>query len=882
MLSAGTRRYPLRQEGPITGDDAVELGYRFGAFRLLPHRRRLMRGDEPVQLSPRAISILTTLVERHDRIVTKDEIFAEVWPGIFVEENNLTVHVSALRKALGPGAIVTIPGRGYRFVAEIEQAATELAEPEPEPYAAEPAAPVTNLPQRLNAVIGRDVELAELSDRLGEHRLVTLVGPSGIGKTRLAIELGWRLADSYADGVWLVDLAPLTDPAVVSSATATALGVALRGAEAPVETIATALAKQRRLLIFDNCEHLIDAAAGLIETLLARVPDLTVLATSQETLRVTAEQVYRLNPLALPPRSATAIEGFGAVGLFVERARAADRRFGLDEDNADAVVEICRRLDGIPLALEMAAARLPLLGIEGLRSRLDERLHMLSTGPRTAEWRHRTLRDTVAWSYGLLDPADQKLFRRLAGFAGSFTLDAALAVAGEPGADHWETVDALGRLVDKSLVTVEGDEQPRYRLLETLRLYAAEKLAAAAETGAIAERHAQYYTDLFDRAYEAWETTPDAAWLAVYRPEIDNVRAALDWAFRDKARAEIAISLAGAVGLLWDKLALMAEGRKHVDRATELISDATPTDIAARLLRQTGGLWHSSDRPRALASMQRAANLYRGSDNLEELGSVLVGIGSTHAFFGRHDEAKETLLEAEAILSKTKRQKSLFNVMNNLGFLALFMDRGTDARRYFAHALALAKAQADNVRETQILVNLAEVEFGLGAVEQAIETGRNAVGNLRLANRRSHLGWALVNLASYLIVADQHPEARLAAAEALALVREESGFIVRVCLQQWALLGVSDWGFEDSARLLGHVDLGFSAAGEVRQPTEQQIYSRLFELLRSRLSEARIVELGKAGACWREQEAVAFVLDRLATQTSMKVDQTRLTSTSLD
>ena len=823
-----------------------------------------MRGDEPVQLSPRAISILTTLVERHDRVVTKDEIFAEVWPGIFVEENNLTVHVSALRKALGPGAIVTIPGRGYRFVAEIEQAATELAEPEPEPYAAEPAAPVTNLPQRLNSVIGREVELAELSDRLGEHRLVTLVGPSGIGKTRLAIELGWRLAESYADGVWLVDLAPLTDPGVVSSAAATALGVALRGAEAPVETIATALAKQRRLLVFDNCEHLIDAAAGLIETLLARVPDLTVLATSQETLRVTAEQVYRLNPLALPPPSATAIEGFGAVGLFVERARAADRRFGLDEDNAAAVVEICRRLDGIPLALEMAAARLPLLGIEGLRSRLDERLHMLSTGPRTAEWRHRTLRDTVAWSYGLLDPSDQKLFRRLAGFAGSFTLDAAIAVAGEPGADHWETVDALGRLVDKSLVTVEGDEQPRYRLLETLRLYAAERLAAAAETGAVAERHARYYTELFDRAYEAWETTPDAAWLAVYRPEIDNVRAALDWAFRDTGRKDVAISLAGSAGLLWEKLSLLAEGRQLAERATILIAPATAPAAAARLLRQTGILLLTSNRLLALELLERSATMCRQLDEKLGLGSALGTIASIHAFLGRHAEARTILHEAQEILAPARHQKALFNVMNNLGFLALLMEEAAEARGYFGQALDLARSQRDVVREVQILVNLAEVEFGLGSIDRAIERGREAVGQLRTADKCFQLGWALVNLASYLIARNDAVEARAIAEEALALVREEGGFILRVCLQQWALLRAIEGRCAEAARLLGFVDAGYAAAKELRQPTEQQIYGRLTALLGAALSAEDIQALTGEGALWIESQAVAFALNEPA------------------
>jgi predicted ATPase/DNA-binding winged helix-turn-helix (wHTH) protein len=852
----------------MNGGDVVEQGYRFGAFRLLPLRRRLLRGDDPVQLSPRAISILTTLVERHDRIVTKDEIFAEVWPGTFVEENNLTVHISALRKALGADAITTIPGRGYKFTAEIELPEGGLAEPAPDPYETEPAPakPETNLPQRLAAVIGREAELAELALRVAQNRLVTLAGPSGIGKTRLAVELGWRLAGDFSDGVWLIDLAPLTDPAVVTSTTATVLGAALRGADTPVETIAATLAKKQLLLVFDNCEHLIAAAAELIEALLERVPGLSILATSQETLRIPAEQVYRLNPLALPPPSATEIAGFGAVALFVERAKAADRRFALDGDNDASVVEICRRLDGIPLALEMAAARLPLLGIEGLRTRLDERLHMLSTGPRTAEWRHRTLRDTVAWSYGLLDTADQQVFRRLSGFAGSFSLDAAIAVAGGPDANRWELVDALGRLVDKSLVTVEGGEQPRYRLLETLRLYALERLSVSGESEAIAERHARYFTELFDRAYEAWETTPDAVWLGIHAPEIDNVRAALDWAHRNPSKSVIAISLAGSAALFWEKLSLFPEGRLHVERAAGLIDQDTPLTATARLFRQIGILWHSSDRLRALPPLERSATIYRRLGDRLSLASVLGTVGSIYGFLGRYAEAKTALYEAQEILSATNRGKSLFNIMNNLGVLGLVTIELVEAQFFFQGALDLARTQKDTVREIQVLANLAEVEFGLGAIDRAVERGQEAVSRLRSVENHRHLGWALVNLASYLVAQNNSPKARSIAEEALSLVRTEGGFIVRVCLQQWALLYCIEGQFTVGARLIGFVDDGFAAAKEIRQSTEQQIYDRLIELLEAALPASDIRELACMGAQWSEHEAVTFVLGDIASR----------------
>src|SRR5579859_1292339 len=835
---------------------AEEGTYCFGDFRLLTAKRALIGPDGPVHLSSRAIGILSALVERRERLVPKDELINLVWPDTFVEENNLTVHISALRKAIFPSRIATISGRGYQFTEPLE--AGEPAGAPPPEDAPAPAADQTeppaksNLPEATTPLIGRAAELAELRELSQRHRLLTITGPSGIGKTRLAITLADTLRPDYPDGVWLVDLAPLTSPSMVVAAAATVLAVAPGKDGLSVETVAAALRARSLLLLFDNCEHLLEAVAELANAVLRQAPAVTILATSQESLRSLWEQVYRLDPLELPPAEAEDIGGFGAVELFTARVRAIDRRFVLDARNAAAVSEICRELDGIPLALEMAAARVPMFGIEGLRSHLDDRLQVFTTGPRTAEVRHQTLRDTVAWSHGLLDPMGKAVFRRLAVFAGGFTLEAASAVVADDGETIYETIDALGRLIDKSLVVVEGQEHPRYRLLETLRLYALEKLGESGEAAGIAARHARYFAALLDEANAAWETTPDKIWRERHVPELDNVRAALDWAFAAPDRQGLAVKLAGGSALLWLSLSLIAEGRAYADRALDLIADDPPAPDTARLLRYAGLLWHFADHAKAMALLQRASGLYRRLADPLGLGAVQAFIASIHFRHDQEAKAADALAIAKMVLSPASSPKSLFNVMNNLGSLALLADRLDEAQTHFETALVLAKSQKDPAREALVLANLAEVEFNLGQVDQAVERGRETVGRLRKAGERADLGWALANLASYLLVQGDVGEARKTALEALLLVREEGGFIVRVCLQQWALLGALDERYLQAARLLGFVDAGFAAAGETLQPTERQIRERLWARLSSALPPDRLRLCGEEGARWAE------------------------------
>jgi predicted ATPase/DNA-binding winged helix-turn-helix (wHTH) protein len=836
--------------------DLAEPGYRFGRFELLPHRRRLLSEGAVVPISPRALSLLILLVERHGRLVSKDEIYTEIWSGRFVEEHNLVVHVSALRKQLGPDVIDTIPGRGYRFTATLVP--PEGAPPEPTQPAAAPTPRTTNLPQRLTALIGRDAELAELTQRLASHRLVTLAGPSGIGKTRLAIELGWRLQPSFRDSVWLIDLAPLSDPAVLTSAVATALGIELRSAD-PVETIATAIARRQTLLIFDNCEHLVGAVAALIEALLQRVPALSVLATSQEILRLPGEQIYRLNPLALPPPQAAEIAGFGAIDLFVARAHAADRRFALTGANAAGVIEICSRLDGIPLALEMAAARVPLLGIEGLCKGLGERLRMLGGSARTTEWRHRTLRDMVAWSYGLLNEAEQQMFRQLGVFAGNFSLEAALAVAGHQSADRWDMVDQFGKLVDKSLVAVEADEPLRYRLLETMRCYAVEELKAGEEHEATAEHHARYFVDLLDQADQVWEKMTDKEWGVAYSPEIDNVRTALEWTLEGARRPVIACTLAGGAGRLWHQLALLEEGRRYLERAAGL-QVQKEAGAAARLERWIGNLWYNSDPRVALTAFERSALLYRQANDQVGLAHTLSMAGVLNAYRGNIPGAKACLGEASEILASSGLKKAIWHVTNALGIVSSVAGETSEARNHLERAINLAKEMGDISRKCYNLMNLIDLEVLAGNVDWAVERGREAVDELRGVQERTSLASALNNLAMAMIVQENLSEARVIAKEALSLACEQGGHVVRISLQIWACLNSLGGYYAPAAQLLGFVDKGFTIAGTPRQPVSRKVYERILSELELVYSVTERDRLIATGAGMSEAEAVSLAL----------------------
>jgi len=489
------------KEAPINGARPEAL--LFGRFCLLLDRRELLADGLPIPLGNRALDVLIALIEARGQLVTKDQLLSRVWPSTTVEENNLQFQISILRKALGRdrGLIQTDSGRGYRFIAGVSMGG--LATPPGEGRAVsdqgamqiwERRDPPSNLPAPTSALVGREAELSNVADLVAANRLVTLVGAGGVGKTRLGIELARRSLPNFPDGVWVAELGQLSDPGLVQQAIGAAIGLSDAGES--LERLAAALSSKRLLLVLDNCEHVIGAAAGIAEALMHASASLHVIATSREPLRAEGEWLHRVPPLDVPPYSAAAIEEVlrhSAAKLFIARTCAAEPSVQLDARIASATTKICRGLDGIPLAIELAAASAAVLGVEALASRLGERFSLLTDGRRTAPARHQTLRATLDWSHELLSEPERVIMRRLSIFDGAFTMEEASTVAASGEIAALDVVRCLASLVAKSLVALDvSGPVRRHRLFETTRAYAMDKLMESGELETVSMRLAEH------------------------------------------------------------------------------------------------------------------------------------------------------------------------------------------------------------------------------------------------------------------------------------------------------------------------------------------------------------------------------------------------------
>ena len=720
-----------------------------------------------------------------------------------------------------------------------------------------------NLPRQLTALIGRDDVLAEVEPLVLEHPLLSLVGTGGIGKTRLALQIGADLLHDVGDGAWLVELATLSDAASVVNAIASIFGLREQGDRPMLDVVVQYLKPRRLLLILDNCEHLIEDVARIADAILRTAPQVRVLATSREPLRIAVERVYQVPSLAVPSNDALTADDalqYGAIAFFAERARASDAKFALSDESAPIVSEICRRLDGIALAIELAAARIKVMAPRQLAQKLDERFRVLTGGDRTALPRQQTMRALIGWSYDLLSEQEQKLFRFVSIFVGGWTLEAAETVCTDETLDALDVIDPISSLVEKSLVVAEVEQDStRYRLLESTRAFALEKLEQSGEREMLARKHAQWAADLADLSYEArWSTGMTARWRAEFEPEAENARSAIDWTL---SHDEVVLAARIVVGFssIYRRLVGEAETRSRFETVIGRLDAVAEPALAARawaaLSRTTGGL-------RRVEAARRAIDLGERCDHRADTTLSLSELAFGLMQAGRAQEAEAAIERAMRRLNESGLTRSAIHatVLNNGAMIANDGGRLVEARQLYEEALALSTSLGDQEAAFGIRLNLAELEFDMGNVDRALELARAIEAEPRVPHMKRFIFVALQNGAAYRLALGDIAGARTAAVDALQLARGAGTQHIMINIHHLATVAARSGQPHRAARLRGYVDAWYRSEGYERETTEQRVDDILMTALRAQLSESEIEALAAEGARLLEDQAVAEAL----------------------
>jgi len=701
-----------------------------------------------------------------------------------------------------------------------------------------------NLPLELSSFVGREKELAEVKRLLENTRLLTLTGSGGCGKTRLAVVVAGELVEGFEDGAWLVELASLADPSLMPRAVASALGVREQPGRSPAETLSDHLRTRKVLLVLDNCEHLVEVCARFAEALLRSCPELRILVTSREALGITGEVVWPVPPLSLPDlRHLPAVESlprYESARLFVERTAAVKPTFALTEENAPAVARVCYRLDGIPLALELAAARTKVLSVEQIADRLDDCFRLLSAGGRTAMPHHRTLRATMDWSHELLSREERAVFRRLAVFAGGFSLEAAESICAGEELERDEVLELLSHLVDKSLVTArEEDGKARYRLLETVQQYGREKLSESGEAGQVWERHAGYYLALAEEAEPELKRERQVAWLKRLEWEHDNLRAAMAWSLW-RGEPEETARLGWALWLFWGIRGHFAEGRRGMEQALSAKgSAAMPASARAKALYVAGMMAnYQGDHRSAELLLEESLGLFR--ELKDKLGTAYALSNASFAAIGqgRHEGAI-TLVEEAVDLFLEVEEKWGAAIM--LSFLAVaWRDRGDHgrAKRLAERGLALSREVGER---------------------QAISASLYTLATLAQAER-------------------DHKRARELFEEGLTVSAELGNETdVAHCLEGVATVAALESKVARAARLWGAAEalLEKIEAGVHTYVPDRSLHRSQVAAARARLNEEAFAAAWAEGRTMTAEQAIEYALDRSTTPETATPDPYR-------
>jgi predicted ATPase/class 3 adenylate cyclase/Flp pilus assembly protein TadD len=703
-----------------------------------------------------------------------------------------------------------------------------------------------NLPQQITSFVGRENELPEIEALLEQHRLVTLVGMGGSGKTRCAIQTGAELLDRFIDGVWLIDLAPLSDPSLVVAEIAQTLGVREVPNHPPLETLLTFIERRQLLLILDNCEHVIGEVRRVAAGILRGCAGVKLLATSRENLSIAGEHVFRVPSLSLP----------AALALFTDRARASDARYALADENARFVSDICRRLDGLPLAIELAAARVKVLSPQQLAQRLDERFRVLTGGDRSALPRQQTLRATIDWSFDLLDERERALFRRLSLFAGGWTLQAAAAVCSDEGAaDDLEMLDSLSGLVDKSLVATEelGDDR-RYRMLFSIREYALERLREAGEAETIAGQHARFYAGFVRELQPLVDALEDVEWRRRLGAEIDNLRAAIEWTVFQGNERKTGLSLLADIE--WPEFITTAqEALRWYEYAAELVDAMPDSFVHSRILRHYAVLEYQVGRPVATCERTalQAVEVGRATSDANEIARALAILGTCYRSAGRFDEAERKLREAYE--SPESLSRITANTVLRIWAVTDLQRGEIDlARRRFSEVVRLERPGSE--AHASALLNLGELEFATGHVKRARAAAYEAKSTYAALNS-VYLVLLSSNLAAYAMADGDIDAARDQLRDALDLHRRSHSWWPHIMLENHALLAALLADHERAVALVGFTDAAYASRGEVRQYNERYGYERLMALLRGVYSADELARRMSEGACLTQEQALA-------------------------